>query len=72
MACMPCMSWLEVWGKVRRPLGPVAALSPLMFSGDDGMVDREEKGDEVEDESIADARRPGRTALAVRKGAVEI
>lgn len=30
-------------------------LSPLLFSGDEGMVDREEKGDEVEDESIAGA-----------------
>jgi hypothetical protein len=33
------------------------------------MVDRVEKGDEVEDESIAGARWRGRTALVVRKGA---
>lgn len=30
-------------------------LSPLVFSGEEGMVDRVEKGDEVEDESIAGA-----------------
>lgn len=56
IACMPCMSWPELCEKLALwPEGGLAAAeaaSPFVISGDEGMVERLEKGDSVEDESM--------------------
>lgn len=43
------MRWPEDAEKVDLP---AAALSPAAYSGEEGIVDRVEKGDDVEDESM--------------------